>query len=203
MLSNKWIHPCSLSWCRKSCCWVTSLLRLNTARSSLYSPICPGILTLLLLVDIVGADEEEDVAEDVAEEEGFSIFVGEFSFIALAYNGWRRWGGDLIATCGDDLLCVLDLDDDDDEFDDVCDDVDLSLEKFRRIRRILLPSDFLSVGFWFFSTRNPLVFPVSQNPPEERNMPLVNTSSANKKFYGISSPRSSQRFSFLCLSLKL
>ena len=40
------------------------------------------------MVDIVGADEEEDVeedvAEDVAEEEGF---VGEFNFIAVEYNG--------------------------------------------------------------------------------------------------------------------
>ena len=133
------------------------------------------------MVDIVGADEEEDfaedVADDVAEEEGFSIFVGEFSFIALAYNGWRRWGGDLRATCGDDLLCVLDLDDDDDEFDDVCDDVDLSLEKFRRIRRILFPSNstnFITVRLssrWiliFLDSESTETFPVSQYPPGEK-----------------------------------
>ena len=49
---------------------------------------------MLLLVDIVGADVEEDVADEVAEdvadevseEEIFSILVGEF-LIALAYNG--------------------------------------------------------------------------------------------------------------------
>ena len=109
------------------------------------------------MVDIVGADEEEDVAEDVAEdasedvaeEEGFSIFVGEFNFIALAYNGWRRWGGDLRATCGDDLSCLLDLDDDDDEFDDVCDDVDLSLESDNNIVLLAMSTvqKFIIIGF--------------------------------------------------------
>ena len=41
---------------------------------------------MLLFVDIVGADVEEDVADEVAEEKLFSILVGEF-LIALAYNG--------------------------------------------------------------------------------------------------------------------
>ena len=48
------------------------------------------------MVDIVGADEEEDVADEVAEdvadevaeEELFSILVGEFNLIALASVRW-------------------------------------------------------------------------------------------------------------------
>ena len=110
-----------------------------------------------MLVDIVGADEEEDVAEavaddvadDVAEEELFLIFVGEFNFIALEYNGRRWWGCDLIATCGDDLLCLLDLDDDDDEFDDVCEDVDLSLESDNNIVLLAMSAvqELIIIGF--------------------------------------------------------
>ena len=48
----------------------------------------------------------------------------------MAYNGWRRWGGDLIAIWGDDLICLLDLDDDDNDDDgwDDPEDVDFSLE---------------------------------------------------------------------------
>ena len=52
------------------------------------------IFTLLLFVDIVGADIEEDVADEVAEDVAdevaeeaiLSIFEGE-CLIALAYNG--------------------------------------------------------------------------------------------------------------------
>ena len=57
-----------------------SLFLLNIARSSLFSPTCSGIL--LLLFDIVGADEE-----DVAEEEEMSFCVGEFVFLAAEYSG--------------------------------------------------------------------------------------------------------------------
>ena len=81
-----------------------------------------------MLRNVVGADEE-----DVAEEEGLSFGVGEFDFRVAEYNGWRRWGGDRITTCGDDRGCLLDLDDDDDEFDDVYDDVDLSQESDNKI----------------------------------------------------------------------
>ena len=97
------------------------------------------------MFDIVGADEE-----DVAEEEGISLCIGEFNFIALAYNGWRRWGGDLITTCSDDLLCLLDLDDDDDDvFDDVYDDWWLSLESDKNMVLLAMSAvqEFIIIGF--------------------------------------------------------
>ena len=67
----------------------------------------------------------------------------------MEYNGWQRWGGDFIATCGDDLLCLLDLDDDDDEFDDVCEDVDLSLESDNNIVLLAMSAiqEFIIMGF--------------------------------------------------------
>ena len=56
-------------------CLNLSLLRLKIARSTLFSPTCSGIL---LLFDIVGA-EEEDVAED---DDEISFIIGEFDLRA-------------------------------------------------------------------------------------------------------------------------
>ena len=79
------------------------------------------------------------------------------------------------------------------------------LMKIRRIRRILFPSDFLSVGFWFSSTRNPLVFPVFQNSPGEKNASGQHLICKQKDLWNFKSKIQSEIFVslFICLSLKL